>query len=99
MFLAAPHKDINKSHELSCWWSDWYKYTTCKDTGSVIYGDRVHIRPSTNPCSSSFVQWATLLPLFGDKTVALVGPFQFEPINASNRVKQKVHHNEWTQLI
>jgi len=39
-----------------------------------------------------------LLPLYGDKAMALVGTFNFEPINVSNRVKQKVHHIQWNQL-
>ena len=98
MFLATHYKDINKSHEFSRWWPEWYRYTRCKETGVIIYGDRMHIKPSNNPCSSRFVQWATLLPLFGDKAVTLAGPFQFEPINASNRVRQKVHHEQWRQL-
>ena len=70
-----------------------------KETDIIVYGDRIHIKPSTNPCSARFIQWATLLPLFGDKAITLVGPFQFEPINVSNRVKQKVHHDKWKKLI
>ena len=65
----------------------------------IIYGDCIHIRHSTNPCSSAFIQWATLLLIFGDKAVTLVGPFHFETISVSNRVKQKVHRHQWNQLV
>ena len=40
-----------------------------------------------------------IIAFFGNKAVTLVRHFKFEPIDASNRVKQKVHHDKWTQLI
>ena len=98
MFLAPRCEDVKKSHELSRWWSEWYRYTKCQYTDVIMYCDRVHIRPSTNPCSSKLIQWSTLLPLFGYKAVTLVGPFQFESISVSNRVRQKVYHDHWIQL-
>ena len=30
--------------------------------------------------------------------MTLVGPFNFDPINTSNRVKQKVHKDQWNKL-
>ena len=90
--------DNRRSHELSRWWPEWYRYKKCKETGDIIYGDRVQIRPSTIPCSSKFIQWAILLPLFNNNAVTLVGPFSFEPISTSNRAKQKVHSEQWNKL-
>ena len=98
VFLAPHHEDNKKSHELSRWWPEWYRYTKCGKTNVITYGDRVHIRPSTIPCSSKFIQWAILLPLYNDKAVSLVGPFNFEPISVLNRVKQKVQQDQWKQL-
>ena len=99
VFLAKHPDDVRLSDELSRWWPEWYKYTRCKKTNVIIYGDRINIRPSVTPCSSRFIQWSTLLPLFGDNAVALVGPFSFEAISMSNRVKQRVHTNQWNNLI
>ena len=98
VFLATHPDDNKKSHELSRWWPEWYRYTTCNKSNDIIYGDRILIRPSTTPCSSKFIQWAMLLPLYNNNAVALVGPFNFEPISMSNRVKQKVHTKQWNQL-
>ena len=97
--LVKHPDDIRLSDELSRWWPEWYKYTRCEKTNVIIYGDRINIRPSVTPCSSRFIQWSTLLPLFGDNTVALVGPFSFEPISVSNRVKQRVHTDQWNNLV
>ena len=74
-------------------------YTRCKNTDGIIYGDRVPIRPFTTPLSSKVIQWSILLPPFGEKAATLVEPFNFEPISLSNRVKQKVHHDQWNQLV
>ena len=98
VFLAPHHDDSKKSHELSRWWPEWYRYTKCEKTHDIIYGVRIHIRPSTIPCSSKFIQWEILLPLFDNKAVTLVGPFNFEPISVLYRVKQKVHQDQWSQL-
>ena len=90
VFLAT-HMDNNKrSHKLSRWWPEWYKYTRFKKTGDIIYGNCAQIRPSTILCSTEFIRWAILLPLFNNNAVTLVGPFNFEPISTSNRVKQKM---------
>ena len=39
-----------------------------------------------------------LLPLYSNNAIALVGLFNFDPISVSNRVKQKVHKKQWSQL-
>ena len=98
MFLAKHPEDNKTSDEFSRWWPEWYRYTHCKKTNDVVYGDRILIRPSTTPDSSKFVQWAMELQLFGQNNCNLVGPFNFEEINASNRMRQKVPRLRWTQL-
>lgn len=45
------------------------------------------------------VQWAALLPLRGQDPIFLAGPFTFEPIHQSNRVRQKVAYSNWLILI
>ena len=44
------------------------------------------------------MQWATLLPLQGKDTASLVGRFRFAPIDASNRVHQKISSSNWYLL-
>lgn len=58
-----------------------------------MYGDIILIRPNIAPCSTRFVQWATVLPLQGENTIPLVGPFDFEPINSTNIVRNGVSTN------
>jgi len=90
MFLVKHLGDKKKSDEFSTWWPEWYRYTRYKDTSDVVYGNRILIRPSTNLDSTKFVQWAMELPLIGHTQHNMAGPFDFEEINASNRMRQKV---------
>ena len=99
VFLARHPDDNKKSDELCRWWPDWYRYKTCVQTNDIIYGDRILIRPNAIPCKTKFIQWATLLTLCGPDTVSLAGPFNFEAVDESNRVRQKVHHSHWSLLI
>ena len=99
VFLARHPNDHKKSDQLCRWWPDWYRYTRCPKTNDIIYGHRILIRPNTLPCHKKIIQWATLLPLCGQNTVSLAGPFDFEPINDSNRVRQKVALSQWLLLI
>ena len=99
VFLARHPSDHKSSDEFCRWWPDWYKYKHCPKTNDMIYGDRVLICPNTTPCSTKFVQWAALLPLSGQNSISLAVPFTFEPINQSNRVRQKVAYSNWLILI
>ena len=99
VFLARHPSDHKRSDEYCRWWPDWYKFTHCIKTNDMIYGDRVLIRPNTTPCSTKFVQWAALLPLRSQDSISLAGPFTFEPITPSNRVRQKVEYSNWLILI
>jgi len=76
----------------------WYCYTRCKNNNDVIYGDHILIQPSSTPDSRKFIQWAMELQLLGQSNYNLVGPFNFEEINASNRMRQKVTWFHWTQF-
>ena len=42
---------------------------------------------------------AALLPLQGNNSVSLVGPFDFESIDASDRVRQQVSTPNWHFLL
>ena len=59
----------------------------------IIYGDHIVVRPSTIPYSSEFIQWATLLSLYGIDDVVL-GNFTFEAIREAVFI-QIVGHNYW----
>ena len=74
-------------------------HNNCSKISDIIYGNRYISKPSTAPCSTKFVQWATLLPVQGKDTASLVDSFQFEHIDASNGVQQKVSTSYWYLLI
>jgi len=88
IFLAKHPGDNAKSDEFSRWWPEWYRYTRCKTTQTIVYGDKILVRPNSNPDSSKFIQWATDLKLIGEGTQdSILGPFNFEQIlNESNRM-------------
>jgi hypothetical protein len=98
VFLAKHPDDRSKSDEFSRWWPEWYRYSQCLTTNTIIYGDRILIRPHTTPDSRNFIQWATDIQLMGEGHDAIVGPFNFENISAANRVRQKISHAMWTSL-
>ena len=57
MSLAKYPFDVHNNDGFSRWWPNWYEYTTCPDTGQIVYGDRVHFTPS---CRHAFlIKWAT----------------------------------------
>ena len=99
MFLARHPNDKNRSDEYCRWWPDWYKYSRCSISDDIIYGQRTLIKPNTIPCSTRFIQWATLLPIYGKDSVSLVGPFDFESLTSANRVRQRIHHSNWALLM
>lgn len=99
IFLARHPADIKTGDRFCRWWPDWYKYTTCPQSNTIIYGKRYLVRPNVTPCSAKYVQWATLLPILGKHTVVMVGPFQFEPVDSYNRVRQRVGLQYWTSLV
>ena len=59
MFLSKHPSDVRKSEKFSPWWPDWYKYTTCPDTGHIIYGNKVLFTPSRLPNQDKYIQWET----------------------------------------
>lgn len=64
-----------------------------------MYDQRMLIKPDNTPCSSKYIQWATLLPLRGNDSVSLVGPITFDALNSANRVRQRVHRSNWVLLM
>ena len=97
VFLARHPDDKNKSDEFARWWPDWYRYSRCKTTQDIIYGDRVLFRPTVTPSSEKYIQWATEVNLSVHSTF-LQGPFNFEAINALNRTRNKVERDYWANL-
>ena len=63
VFLAKHPSDSNKSDEFSSIWPEWHRYSRCRKTDNIIYGDRILIRPSHNPDMNKFIQWSDNLPL------------------------------------
>ena len=55
--------------------TEWHSYKRCSVSNDIIYRDRFEFRPSSTPPSTKYIQWSTLLPITGDKSTALVGPF------------------------
>ena len=96
MFLARHPQDKNKSDEFSRWWPDWYKYTTDPSTKEIVDGQRGLINPRTIPSSATHIQWAESIQLTSDNI--LLGPFDFQTITPSNRARNIIPSEMWTQL-
>ena len=95
VFLVRHSADKQKSDAFSRWWPEWHSYTRCSISNDIIYGDRFEFKPSSTPPRNKYIQWSTLLPITGDKSTAIVGPFTFTTINTSNRVRQIVADVHW----
>ena len=63
----------------------------------MVFGKRVLIRPSVTPDPSKFVLWATALNLTSNSTY-LHGPFNFQPLDNTNRTHNKIHQKDWKVL-
>ena len=96
-FLAKHPQDQFKSDEFSRWWPDWYEYSTCPDTDQIIYGDRILFSPYRIPDKDKYVLWATNVDLTPGGPHYLLGPFNFEAINHTNRMRCKVVRRDWIQ--
>ena len=91
VFHAKHVNDEKKSDELARWWPLWYEYTT-GDDGIITYGKRILFRPDQLPSEEKYVQWAESFHL---PSIQLLGPFDFLPINSSNRTKNLVPLSIW----
>ena len=100
VFLAKHPNDASKSDEFSRFWPEWHKYTRCPTTNEIVYGDQILIRPSHYPNKERFIQLYYNLPLLGSSldSHSIIGPFDFEKIDAYNRTRQKVHTENWKVL-
>ena len=96
-FLAKHPQDQHKSDEFSRWWPDWYEYSTCPTTGQIIYGDRILFPPSRIPDKDKYVSWATTINLDPAGPHYMRGPFDFEAITHTNRMRCKVSRDNWIQ--
>ena len=99
VFLARHPNDNKRSDEFSRWWPEWHEYTQHKTSNDIIYGKRILIRPNVTPNPNRYIQWATVLPLGNnDSSHTIYGPFDFNPINATNRTHNKISLQEWRLL-
>ena len=99
MFFLVKHSaDAHKSDEFSRWWPEWHKYHKDPSTGQIIYDHRVQIRPDRTPSPHTHIQWATLLPLHGPDSIALLGPFDFQSCNETNQLRRKLSQNILSKL-
>ena len=98
VFHYKHPSDHKLSDACSRWWPEWYRYSRDAISQHIVYGQRILIRLSVTPNADKFIQWATLLPLYGPQSSVLVGPFDFEPITASNRIRHKISFCEWSAL-
>ena len=100
IFHARHPEDNKKSDEFSRWWPEWYDYKRNKATNEIIYGSRILIRPNVTPNPRKYIQWATPLCLgLNNNNHKIHGPFNFEPISATNRTHHKVTLQEWRKLF
>ena len=86
--------------KLAKFWKEWHKYTWCPTTNEILYGDKKLIRPSHYPNKGRFIQLYYKLPLLGSSLdlYSIIGPFDFEKIDAYNRTRQNVHTDNWKIL-
>ena len=98
VFLMKHPQDENKSDEYARWWPDWYRYTTDKTTGQIIYGQRVLIRPNVTPSEKTHVQRAELVDLSDSTNTILVGPFDFNSTKTSTYTRNTIDRSKWEQL-
>ena len=98
-FLARHSADKQKSDELSQWWPEWHTYNRCPISNDIIYGSRYEFRPSSTPPSTKYIQWSTLLPILGESSTVLIGPFTFAPLDSTHRVRHTIHYEHWKDLV
>ena len=93
VFFAKHPNDANKSDEFSRFWPEWHKYTRCPTINEIVHSDQNLIRPSHYPNKERFIQLYYNLPLLGSSlhSYSIIGPFDFEKIDAYNRTRQKSH--------
>ena len=98
VFQARHPADKHKSDEAARWWPEWHQYHRDPSSNLIIYGDRVLFPPHQTPNPSKYIEWSETLPLDGLNSARLVGPFDFEPLSAFNRVRRIVGHQHWDDL-
>ena len=99
VFLARHSADKKKSDEFSRWWPEWHSYNRCPISNDIIYGCRYEFRPSSTPPSAKYTQWSTLLPILGESSTVLIGPFTFAPLDSTHRVRHTIHYEHWKDLV
>ena len=85
---------------LAIFCQEWHKYRYCPTTNEIVYGDQILIRPSHYPNKERFIQLYYNLPLLGSSLdlYSIIGPFNFEKVDAYNRTRQNVQTYNWKIL-
>ena len=98
VFLARHPHDVKKSDEFSRFWPEWHKYTRCPKTDQILFGDSYLIRPNHTPNKDKFIQWSDDILLCSAESQSILGPFEFEKVDAFNRTRRKVSMQHWKFL-
>ena len=99
VFQARHPADKGKSDELARWWPEWHKYHRDPSSGNIIYDERILFHPNRIPPKEKYIEWTESLTLSGEDSCSIIGPFNFDPCTATNRVKRRVPSSIWLQLF
>ncbi len=97
LFLARHPGDHRKSDDRCRWWPDWYQYRKDRNSGEIIFGQRMLFRPGQTPDSTKFIAWADVVDVT-KAGVVMVGPFDFQRLSGVHRTPRMVRDEEWQQL-
>jgi len=64
----------------------------------IVFGDRVLFCPNIAPDHKKYIQWGVRVQLV-DGSCLLIGPFNFESVKKSNRIRNIVPCSLWRQLV
>ena len=98
IFQARHPADKRKSDEFSRWWPEWHRYHRDPLSNDIVYDERILFPPHQTPCPSKYIEWSEPLQLAGPNSVSFIGPFNFQPLSASNRVRRTIHRSHWDIL-
>jgi len=88
-FLAKHPSDAKNSDDCSPYWPDWYCYLRYLVSDDIVIGDRVLFFPNIATDHKKYIQWGDRIQL-AEGGCLLLGPFNFESVNKSNRTRNKI---------
>ena len=101
-FYARHPNDSSEPDSTARWWPEWHEYSTSTD-GTIDYGKRALIYPTTTPNARKYIAWADVVDLCNPSTT-LFGPFNFQdptlnPPGRSSSYRQYVPLSIWESLF